>query len=730
LSGNGAYHFRHNIQHSEDESKRIKKNILLFCNLSGSQVTYRYEVYYIKFMTHSGKEKFTAIFFLDLIKIIYRISFLTFFFLLFQIFPLYAQNFLQPLYAPHAIAATAMAYSQSGDIYIGSRRGWIFRSTNDGLTWDNIVSSGNNINALAVNSQNELIMASYNGDYGLQKTNDFGKTWNGIGPISNRFENVTAMTYHDSVLYVACSMLNYPLSKSTDNGLTWNRINGIWDSVDMVIRALAVGQSNELFVVTDRKEILSSTDNGANWKSHELNTGVHGIIIDSVGKIFVSTDSGLFISNDNGSHWHNVSSIWLGRITFGKKGTLIAASDKGIVRSTDEGNSWTPCNISNAFIQSLCVDQKGKIFAGSGTYRTIGSPYGDGLYSSIDNGNIWERNNISNNEALDITCLAISPKNEIFAGTAQQGIFRSINEGITWSKIDSGNWYNANSILITQQNTILIALHDGGSNNVIRRLTVNSKNWDTQYVADAVEIRNLFSNKKGTIYANGIYQSYDEGQTWSKHDSGEYWGSYSSAIDSLGNIFVGGTEGHISLSSDDGITWKAVSVDSGKNYPILALAIDKNNNIYAGASYSGIYFSSDHGNTWMKTNTGLGINNVHALAIDNEGYIYAATDGLGVFRSVNSTLTVKQPTFVQNQSNFPNPFSQSTNIAFTIPQQTFASLIIYDVLGKEVATIASRVFEAGKYEIPFDASALPSGMYFYKLDAGTFSTMKAIILSR
>jgi Secretion system C-terminal sorting domain len=78
--------------------------------------------------------------------------------------------------------------------------------------------------------------------------------------------------------------------------------------------------------------------------------------------------------------------------------------------------------------------------------------------------------------------------------------------------------------------------------------------------------------------------------------------------------------------------------------------------------------------------------------------------------------------------NYPNPFNPATNIRFQISKSGFVSLRVYDVLGKEVATLVNEYKPAGKYEIEFNASNLSSGVYYYRLTAGSFSAVKKMIL--
>lgn len=81
------------------------------------------------------------------------------------------------------------------------------------------------------------------------------------------------------------------------------------------------------------------------------------------------------------------------------------------------------------------------------------------------------------------------------------------------------------------------------------------------------------------------------------------------------------------------------------------------------------------------------------------------------------------------EQNYPNPFNPSTTIAYQLPVASDVSLKVYDVLGREVATLVNARQEAGRYQIPFNASNLASGIYLYRLQAGGFAqTMKMKIL--
>ena len=97
--------------------------------------------------------------------------------------------------------------------------------------------------------------------------------------------------------------------------------------------------------------------------------------------------------------------------------------------------------------------------------------------------------------------------------------------------------------------------------------------------------------------------------------------------------------------------------------------------------------------------------------------------------SVDGT-DVNGPTAFALYQNFPNPFNPSTKIRFGIGNVGFVSLKVYDILGREVATLVNKNFTPGMYEATFDGSRFAGGVYFYRLEAGSFRETKKLVLLR
>ncbi|MBE0551969.1 MAG: T9SS type A sorting domain-containing protein, partial [Ignavibacterium sp.] len=78
----------------------------------------------------------------------------------------------------------------------------------------------------------------------------------------------------------------------------------------------------------------------------------------------------------------------------------------------------------------------------------------------------------------------------------------------------------------------------------------------------------------------------------------------------------------------------------------------------------------------------------------------------------------------------PNPYNPNTTIRYQIPEACFVTLKLYDCLGNEITTLTNEEQQAGSYRVKFNASLLSSGVYFYRLHAGSFAETKKMVLLR
>ena len=88
------------------------------------------------------------------------------------------------------------------------------------------------------------------------------------------------------------------------------------------------------------------------------------------------------------------------------------------------------------------------------------------------------------------------------------------------------------------------------------------------------------------------------------------------------------------------------------------------------------------------------------------------------------------PAYYKLEQNYPNPFNPSTTIQFSIPEQSFVKLEVFNSLGEKVSTLVSEDLNAGNYQYEWNAEKLSSGIYFYKLITGNFTETKKMILMK
>jgi hypothetical protein len=115
-----------------------------------------------------------------------------------------------------------------------------------------------------------------------------------------------------------------------------------------------------------------------------------------------------------------------------------------------------------------------------------------------------------------------------------------------------------------------------------------------------------------------------------------------------------------------------------------------------------------------------------SYAFNNSDVYLIKTDSNGIVSGIPG-LEYLPDDFILYQ-NFPNPFNPNTTIGYKIPERSFVTIKVYDVLGNEVATLVNEEKQAGAYEVKFDGARLTSGIYFYQIKAGNFVETKKMIL--
>ncbi|MBK8552270.1 MAG: T9SS type A sorting domain-containing protein [Ignavibacteria bacterium] len=385
-----------------------------------------------------------------------------------------------------------------------------------------------------------------------------------------------------------------------------------------------------------------------------------------------------FLINNSVSQWVQVgnemgNNRYINSLTSNSSYIFASTDDSGVYRSTNNGTNWIHTSLNNKATSSLIVSEN-NIFAGTGS---TGSYV---VYFSTDNGNTWNQTNLNKG----VACFAILGSS-IFAGTEYDGVYISTINGTSWTQTALNN--RSIYSLLAIGNSLFAGTDIGVylSNN-------NGTNW-TQTTLNNVPVLSL-STIGNNIFAGTYYSN-----------NGFY------------------------LSTNSGVNWTAVPTFQ----TILSFEVS-GTNLFAGNFSAGVYLSTDNGSSWLNKNQGFPSSiTINKLLIANN-YIFAASQGKSVWRRFYTDIIgiknigTEIPAKYSLSQNYPNPFNPVTNLEFGISKLGFVTLKIYDLLGKEVATLVNEKLNPGTYRVEFDAGTLTSGVYFYRLTSGDFTDTKRMLL--
>jgi WD40 repeat protein len=156
-------------------------------------------------------------------------------------------------------------------------------------------------------------------------------------------------------------------------------------------------------------------------------------------------------------------------------------------------------------------------------------------------------------------------------------------------------------------------------------------------------------------------------------------------------------------------------------------------NTFFAASEDGILKSADFGATWTIYNNALPTRRLTSLIISPySDTMFVSTETHGVLKVWNFVTSARENPNVPDRTelfqNYPNPFNPTTTIRFEIPHSSFVTVKVFDVLGREVATLVNEEMRAGRYERIFDGGNFASGIYVYHLNADNYVATRKLVL--
>ncbi|HEY6953366.1 MAG TPA: T9SS type A sorting domain-containing protein [Bacteroidota bacterium] len=569
---------------------------------------------------------------------------------------------------------------------------------------------------------------------------------------------------------------------ATDKGLfVQNPDSNVWHAVSSLtqltnLSRVFVDRENRILAAGSSGGLYMSTNNGTSWSAAPtgLGTNIVGLMADDAyHNLFVSaapfafSSSRLYRSAGGTGTWQIVDTS-ISRIvgsasfqtmninTITGDSMLIAGTSFGVFMSTDQGLTWTMNNngIKAENISGIAKTASGKILLATDL----------GIFSNTPPDTVWTKSYPTSGfqgPPFQLKLYSDGPGNiytldsehyPMFLNNGVSAILKSTDGGTSWAADTLGlSGVNGNLFYVDETGT----QHYGGGGqyssfkpNLWAKPSGGSWTIDTtgfpaqtsNYAVSMTSDRNGFLYVSGNLSGNRVMRRPIAGGTWVVDTAG-----IPPAVASFG-LMVPGKNGDVfgfvgqfygtGLMRRSAGTWSSVPLPSQLVSPyVTAVSVDNAGVLFAAFVDQnnlgrGVYFSINNGTSWTFT----GCDSVHVTSLVSFGdSTYALTSDAGAFYVGKSGTTAVQrttggPVSYSLAQNYPNPFNPATTIRFSIAKFSVVNLKIYDLLGREVATLVNGAMNAGVHEATFDASRLASGIYFYRLRAGDFSATKKLVL--
>lgn len=396
--------------------------------------------------------------------------------------------------------------------------------------------------------------------------------------------------------------------------------------------------------------------------------------------------------------------LWMsqyGHYTYGDVNPLdyniMIGPNGNIVRAVNDNNNITYTNIPSGTTQNL------------NDVRISNNYYQDDAAIAGNNGSVLVSSNsglnwITKSSPTTANLYGIDHSYYLYA-VGDNGTILYASEIFTGSLVQqtSGTIRNLKAVTISNLNTQrVIAVGEKGT---ILRTTNGGFNWVNVSISDTTVNFNDLS-QKGIFYNTGdifvavgsggkIYKSTDIGLTWQQKNSGTTNTLRSIYFHTLDSGVVVGDNGTVRMTTNGGETWFTdpyFNSPSTRNYRFVSLVNNTFRTFMAGS----------------------------------DSLFYVSNDPV-TFTGVTPISSEVPDRFSLNQ-NYPNPFNPVTNIIYSISGSGNVKITVYDINGREISVLTDEFHSPGIYKTEWNASAYPSGVYFYRMETEGFSDTKKMIL--
>lgn len=634
--------------------------------------------------------------------------------------------------------------------------GTILRTSDEGNSWHGIISNSNNtLKAVDFADGNTAVIVGEGGI--ILKTTNTGLNWSSVN--QGTLRNIEEIEFIDSQYGYAVGDSGTVL-KTTNGGINWLTMPTFTNRKLLDLEFL---NNNTGFIVDTIGRTSKTTDGGATWTTTGLglnwlsslhfvneNTGYSAGCLERIQK-----------TTDGGNSWTFVNpsgfTSGLNSIYFANINTGLAVGFQGkAFKTTNAGLNWSVLNLS-LFTNLNCV-----YFKDQNTGYICGD---NGLVLQTTNtGNIWiiQTTNVTKNLK---SILFLNSNTGYITGQTGTLLFTT-NAGDTWVNQVSGTNNDLNSICKDSYGKIYIAGRNGNilkrNTGIVNYFTVSGvvRFADNSQPVTSGKVKAIMYDNfthqniivdSADILSNGSYSltkmPQDSLDIMAFQDDEEmavfiptyyastiYWRNSNTIFpdSNLTGIDINvlrnnpGTgafkiTGNVSTPSliDNNYMLKNVVIyaKSGNTFKGYSMTDQSGNYSIDGLPQGQYDIIADYlwyaGQTLNLQITNANLNNINFVL---QNVIGIEPQGPGL------------PSEFSLGQNYPNPFNPVTNIVFDLPSATFAKLVIYDLLGREITTIVNEQLRAGTYKVDWNASNYPSGIYFYVLTTENHSESKKMIL--
>ncbi|RPI19726.1 MAG: T9SS C-terminal target domain-containing protein [Ignavibacteriae bacterium] len=371
------------------------------------------------------------------------------------------------------------------------------------------------------------------------------------------------------------------------------------------------------------------------------------------------------------------------------------------------------------------------------------------IYRSTNGGTSWSTVYNSNDGTYIIYCIyAISTDTALFSvGSGGSMIKRTIDGGINWSTVQSFSSNRIRSIFMLSPNGIFIGDYPNATRWSIYKTNNSGNTWDSSglflaKLSDEITFNNSMAVIGSNIWfasnKNKIYHSTDFGTTWQIQNP--YWNS----SNTMSNRFVWfnnlnngitNVENQFSYTTNGGNNWLPMQQQLSE---AIVSGITGTGMKYWCSIDKKIYSTTNTGTNWVLEYTSPDAYFYNYFSKSRVGTCaWATRNNGGLSKGTNitgiSSIITEVPASYNLYQNYPNPFNPSTKIRFAVAsnvkrEMSNVKLVIFDILGKEISTLVNEKLKPGEYEVEWNASDYPSGVYFYRLITDGFSDTKKMTL--